>query len=176
MMGILTSSNRPALRLVHDCEHEGAWAWFCGHCSAPAPGDDPPAPAARVCQECGLGLLLETRADSVPSPDDAFLVIDDSLRVQALSRHAESLLAVSEEAAVNQPVAGLLVPADAEGSEPGRFANAVARALGDEDPAQIFVRPWNTFGVRLRARISPCGPPRAALVVLETPPPRLRVV
>jgi hypothetical protein len=29
------------------------------------------------------------------------------------------------------------------------------------------VRPANTFGIRLTARIATCGPPRAALVVLE---------
>ena len=34
--------------------------------------------------------------------------------------------------------------------------------------ARAFVRPWNTFGVRMRARIATCGPPRAALIVLET--------
>jgi len=40
-----------------------------------------------------------------------------------------------------------------------------------------FVRPWNTFGVRLRARVASCGPPRAALVVLEHQQARsLRVV
>jgi hypothetical protein len=40
-----------------------------------------------------------------------------------------------------------------------------------------FVRPWNTFGVRLRARVASCGPPRAALVVLENQQARpLRVV
>jgi hypothetical protein len=39
------------------------------------------------------------------------------------------------------------------------------------------VRPWNTFGVRLQARIAPCGPPRAALIVLGTPRrQRLRAV
>jgi hypothetical protein len=30
------------------------------------------------------------------------------------------------------------------------------------------VRPWNTFGVRMRARIATCGPPRAALIVLDS--------
>ena len=40
------------------------------------------------------------------------------------------------------------------------------------EPVHAFVRPWNTFGVRLRARIAPCGPPRAALVVLDPSPAR----
>jgi nucleotide-binding universal stress UspA family protein len=77
---------------------------------------------------------------------------------------------VSEEEAVNRPVAELLVPADAEAQGQAGFAAAIAEAArGAEDPASVFVRPWNTFGVRMRARIASCGPPRAALVVLGSP-------
>jgi hypothetical protein len=153
------------------------WAWFCGHCAAPAPGGDAPAPTARVCRSCGLGLLLEARADVLPAPHSAFLVVDAGLLVQALSRRAEQLLAMGEELAVNRPVAELLVPADAEAHGPASFAGAVAEAVGGgDDPFHTFVRPWNTFGVRMRARISPCGPPRAALLELETSPSHLHSV
>jgi hypothetical protein len=75
-------------------------------------------------------------------------------------------------------VSELLVPADAEAGRAG-FAAAVAQAAAGEDPdnSRTFVRPWNTFGVRLRARIATCGPPRAALVVMESGrPPALRAV
>ena len=120
---------------------EVEWTWFCGHCAAPSPSSSPPPPTARVCTSCGLGLLLETRADTAPDPRDAFLVVDTSLLVQAMSRRAQALLELTEAEAVNRPAAELLVAAD--------------------------VRPWNTFGVRMRAKIAPCGPPRAALVVLE---------
>ena len=76
---------------------------------------------------------------------------------------------MTEEMAVNKPVAELLVPADAEAQGRTGFAAAVAQAADGHDPemARSFVRPWNTFGVRMRARIATCGPPRAALVVLE---------
>jgi hypothetical protein len=72
----------------------------------------------------------------------------------------------------------LLVPADAEAGRPARFAAALAEAAsGADEPVSAFVRPWNTFGVRLRARVASCGPPRAALVVLEDQQARrLRVV
>jgi hypothetical protein len=95
-----------------------------------------------------------------------------------MSRHAQTLLAVSESDAVNRPVAELLVPADAEAQSTTAFAARLADAAGRSDEAtSAFVRPWNTFGVRMRARIAPCGPPRAALVVLEdSAPARLRVV
>jgi hypothetical protein len=87
-----------------------------------------------------------------------------------MSRRAQTLLAVSEEDAVNRPVAELLVPADAEAQAQVGFAAAIAEAArGAADPASVFVRPWNTFGVRMRARVASCGPPRAALVVLQGP-------
>jgi hypothetical protein len=113
----------------------------------------------------------------VPTERDAFLVIDNALLVQAMSRRAQGLLAVSEEEAVNRPLSELLVSADAEGAG-NRLAAAVADAAqGSGEPMNVFVRPWNTFGVRMRARIAPCGPPRAALLVLGGGPQRqLRAV
>lgn len=174
-----TQSPKPALRLVQGAGVQTVeWSWFCGHCAAPAPGDSPPAPSARVCRACGLGLLLETRREVLPSDRDAFLVIDSGLAVQAMSRRAQALLAMSEEQAVNRPVVELLSPADAEAQGSSRFAAAIVEAAnGDDEPTIAFVRPWNTFGVRMRARIAPCGPPRAALIVLQDPHERrLRAV
>ncbi len=107
------------------------------------------------------------------------MVLDTALLVQAMSKQAQTFLGVTEDLAVNKPVAELLVPADAEAQEQTNFAAAIAQAADgqDPDPMRSFVRPWNTFGVRLRARIATCGPPRAALVVLEdSAPPRLRAV
>ncbi len=163
------SSSRPDLTVVPGASGEAVeWSWFCGHCAAPAPSGEPPAPNARVCRNCGLGLLLEAREDSAPGPNDAFLVVDSSLRVHALSQQAEALLGVREDHVVNQPLAELLAPADVEGSGRGDVAAAVADAVGSSDrPSYSFVRPWNTYGVRVRARIVACGPPRAALIVLE---------
>ena len=123
--------------------------------------------------------MLEAREDAVPAARDAFLVVDSALLVQAMSREAQVLLGVTEELAIDKPVAELLVPADAEAQSRTSFAASIADAADGHDPetARSFVRPWNTFGVRLRARIATCGPPRAALVVLESGrPPRLRAV
>jgi hypothetical protein len=123
-------------------------------------------------------LLLEVREDALPTERDAFLVVDSSLLVQAMSKQAELFLGMTEEMAVNKPVAELLVPADAEAQGRTGFAAAVAQAADGQDPdtARTFVRPWNTFGVRMRARIATCGPPRAALVVLEDGSRNLRAV
>ena len=91
-----------------------------------------------------------------------------------MSREAQSLMGVTEEMAIDKPVSELLVPADAEAQGRAGFAAAIATAAEGQDPdiARCFVRPWNTFGVRMRARIATCGPPRAALVVLEDGPRR----
>jgi PAS domain-containing protein len=120
--------------------------------------------------------MLEAREDAVPDARDAFLVVDSALLVQAMSREAQSLLGVTEELGINKPISELLVPADAEAQGRTGFAAAIAEAAAGEelDLARSFVRPWNTFGVRMRARIATCGPPRAALIVLENgrPPER----
>jgi hypothetical protein len=166
---------RPALRLITGALHDAPvveWAWFCGHCAAPPQIDTAPAPTARVCPSCGLGLLLEAPRDAVPSPRESFLVIDSALLVQAVSRRAERLLGVREDTVVRRPLAELLVSAGADPEATSGLALAVMDATGGEDaPRRVHVRPANTFGVRLRARVAPCGPPRASLLVLDGPQP-----
>ncbi len=142
--------------------------WFCGHCGARPEVDGSSAPAERVCSDCSMGLLLQAGADAAPSPGAAFMVLDGTLSVCALSEEAERLLATSETEAVNRHVTELLVPADAEAPGPENLAVAVTwAARGDETMRHVVVRPATTFGVRLRARIASCGPPRAALLVFD---------
>ncbi len=90
-----------------------------------------------------------------------------------MSREAQRFLGLSEQEAVNKPIVELLVPADAEAQGRTGFAGAIAQAADGQDPetSRRVVRPWNTFGVRMRARIATCGPPRAALIVLEDSAP-----
>jgi hypothetical protein len=125
-----------------------------------------------VCPSCSLGILLRTRSDVAPAVDGAFLVVDSSLSVQAVSARAELVLAVREREAVNRHVSEVLFaadagPADADPVTTVSLALAVTRAAGgDERVASLHVRPSNGFGRRLRARVASCGPPRAALVAL----------
>ncbi len=163
-------SGRPALHLVTPLEHEppAPLVAFCSHC-----GSQPVSPLAagsssRVCTSCGLGLILESRADVAPSSGDAFLVLDRSLAVCAVSEAAERLLAASEPDVVNRHVSDLLMSADAEESDGGSLSAAVTwAARSDGGTRTVTVRPANTFGIRLTARIASCGPPRAALLVLQ---------
>jgi hypothetical protein len=103
-----------------------------------------------------------------PDAGAAFLVLDRSLAVCAMSEAAERLLAADEPDVVNRHVSDLLMPADAEESGGTSLSAAVAwAARGDGASRTTTVRPANTFGIRLTARIASCGPPRAALLVLE---------
>ena len=166
--------SRPALRLVTGAAHDPSeieWAWFCGHCAARPLTATAPAPTARVCPGCGLGLFLEAPLDAAPSPRESFLVIDSALLVQAVSRRAEKLLGVREDSVVGRPLSELFVNADAGCDAARELTCAVSEAsLGEDIPRCVHVRPANTFGVRLRARVAPCGPPRASLLVLDGRP------
>ena len=167
-----TANGRPALRLVVAPELEPATPSvpFCSHCGTRASASGKPANAAgsRVCGDCGLGLLIEAAEDVAPRTGDAFLVLDRALSVCAVSRGAEQLLATREPDVVNRHITDLLIPADAEEEAGENLSVAVAwAARGDGATRTAVVRPTNTFGIRLTARIAPCGPPRAALVVLE---------
>ena len=143
----------------------GPFVSFCSHCGERhAIGTT----ATRVCPGCGLGLLLQSRSEVAPAPDAPFLVIDDTLSVCAVSAAAERLLATDETQAVNRHLTQLLVPADAEAQTARNLAVAVTwAARGAEETRRVVVRPANTFGVRLAARIVSCGPPIAALIVFD---------
>lgn len=141
--------------------------WFCSHCGSHEDTEDD-APSSRVCGDCGLGVLLETRADIAPRQDSAFLVLDHNLSVCAVSAAAERLLAMKETEAVHRHLTELLVPADAESSGPSNLASAVVWAAnGDDASHTVTVRPATTFGIRLSARIAHCSPPSGALLVFE---------
>ena len=139
---------------------------FCGHCGMP-PSANIEAPSSRVCGKCGLGLVLHAPADVAPRADEPFLVIDSTLSVCAVSARAEDLLGTHETLAVNQHIADFLVPADANApSAENLLVLLVDAASGSGAPRTAVVRPRSEFGVRFRARIGPCGPPHAALLVL----------
>jgi len=171
-------NGRPALRLVAPPEAVPAAPSvpFCSHCgtrpfargNGNATASAMSNPGSRVCGSCGLGLILEASEDIAPNVGDAFLVLDRALNVCAVSAAAERLLATSEPDAVNRHVTQLLMPADAEEDGGESLSVAVAWAARGDGPIRTtVVRPSNTFGIRLTARIAGCGPPRAALLVLE---------
>jgi hypothetical protein len=128
---------------------------FCSSC-----GGVSKRPAGRrVCPACGLGVLLSCPANALPGEAAAFLVVDSDLRVSAASAAAERLL--------GEGVPGSYVPELVS----GRLGNAelmrqLARAAsGLSGTATVAVSVSGRRG-GFDARVSPCGPPRAALLVL----------
>jgi hypothetical protein len=139
---------------------------FCGHCGRP-PLEADIQPASRVCVRCGLGLVLAAPPDVAPSADDPFVLVDGQLSICAVSRLAEELLLTTETDVVNRHIGDLLVPADIEVGGPEALVNLLAHAArGEGETHHVVLRPAQEFGIRFWARIGPCGPPRAALVVL----------
>jgi len=129
---------------------------FCGHCGRQPQSTDI-QPASRVCSRCGLGLLVSAPPDAAPSPQDPFLLVDGQLSICGVSRLAEQLLLTGD----------LLVPADVEIGGPESLVNLIVHAArGPGETHHVVLRPAKEYGIRFWARIAPCGPPRAALVVL----------
>lgn len=113
-------------------------------------------------------MVLQAPASAVPAHDAPYLIVDSSLNVQAVSERAEQTLGMIEERAINRHVTELLIPGDAEPNAVHGLAAAItAAAGGNEREERVAVRPSNTFGIRMLARIVACGPPRAALIVLD---------
>ena len=94
-------------------------------------------------------------------------MVDGQLSICAVSRLAEELLLTSETDAVNSHIGDLLVPADIEIGGAESLVNRIMHAArGPGETHHVVLRPAKEFGIRFWARIAPCGPPRAALVVL----------
>lgn len=122
-----------------------------------------------MCDRCHLGVVLATNSELAPKASEPFLVVDRTLSVCAVSRHAERLLRVEEPDAVNRLLTEFIVPADAERAAQDNLMSLVVQAASGAMPvARAVIRPTGEFGVFLEARIGVCGPPPAALVVLSS--------
>jgi PAS domain-containing protein len=164
---VISPAPPPPLRLIRGALDATGWTPFDG-LGTFAPGGEP-ASAPAAWGRYAMGMPAEKAAHASPSHDDAFLVIDSLLRVRFVSERAATLLGEKEEDMVDRPVAKFLGPADAEARDPENFLHLLRRASTDGDEhSSVFVRPRNAFGVRMVARIAPCGPPGAALVLLRT--------
>jgi hypothetical protein len=119
-----------------------------------------------------LGVVLRAPAGAIPRHDDPFVVLDERLVVQAVSRHAETVLLVDEPAGFSARLDELLISdnGDVEGADLARLVHA---AVHGASPSQaVELRTVGDPVIRFQARLSNCGPPSAALLVL-TPAARL---
>ena len=81
---------------------------FCSHCGYPPMGRWRSL-THRVCMRCEMGMVLRAPPGLAPRFYEPFVIVDADLRLQAVSRRAEVILKVDEPAAVDVPLAEVLV-------------------------------------------------------------------
>jgi hypothetical protein len=109
-------------------------------------------------------MMLVAPAQAGPRRRDPFVIVDQNLTVQAVSRQAEMVLSVDEPAGVNIPLDEFLIPAKGE----AELARLVALAIGRRQPSErLELYKVGDPALRFFARVSSCGPPPAALLVLS---------
>ena len=133
---------------------------FCSYCGYPPMGPWR-VRAHRVCMRCQMGVVLRAPAGAEPRHDAPFLIVDRQLAVQAVSRHAEVVLSVDEPAGIGTPLGELLICDDVE------VALLVELAIARGAPSSgLELRAVAHPEIRLHVRVTACGPPPAALLVL----------
>ncbi len=80
---------------------------FCSYCGYPPVGRW--RSRANECMRCHMGTVLRAPEGSSPRFHDPFVIVNEQLRLQAVSRQAEIVLMVSEPAAVNAPLEDFLI-------------------------------------------------------------------
>ncbi len=142
---------------------------FCSRCGRSR--SEPPGRVEaqrRVCQKCGLGMLLSCHPDALPvgSGAGAFVILDRDLVVRAVSDRGERYFG-SQDELLGRHVFGVVTsPLGNEQLERG-----AARAADREGeplvlPVRLLSDDAGSVGT-LTARIATCGPPRAALLAVE---------
>jgi hypothetical protein len=143
---------------------------FCSRCGEPAMeppvGDPPPAYEQRVCGVCGMGVLLRCGADALPGAKAAFAIVDRKHEIAALSETAETIFGPEEKLLGRSLLDMLTSPVGDR-----RLARAISQAaLRMHEPLTMPARLSDAHADAvgtMACRISTCGPPRAALVVVE---------
>jgi len=137
---------------------------FCTRCGEPAespPGDESPLTQARVCAACGMGVLLSCTREALPGARAAFLIATVELKVNALSVGAEEILG-PEQKIIGSHLLDLMT---SPMGDPAFAKLVTGAAVRSRDPVVMPVKDHN--GGMFAARISTCGPPRAALITVE---------
>jgi hypothetical protein len=137
---------------------------FCSRCGCRAeetPGR--PDPRRRVCERCGMGMLLTCARDAHPGEAAAFMIVTFQLSISAISEAGEKLFG-------KQVGANLL---DTVTCPLGNDALARHVSQAAQRSCDPIVMPLRLLSERspkvgtLAARIATCGPPRAALLTVE---------
>jgi hypothetical protein len=137
----------------------------CGQLGEDQEGRDLPFARTRVCRECGMGMLLNCEQEALPGVGTSFAVVTPDLCVSAVSGAGEMIFGPEADVAGARLLDLLSCPLGDD-----TLARTVAQAcLRRHEPAVLPVR--SVEGVAgigtMAARISTCGPPRAALITVE---------
>ncbi len=139
-------------RLARTDASPGQAVHFCTHC-----GTLSDEISSRVCEACGLGVVLWCGPGVLPRAGAAFLVVKSDLRISAASAAVEPLLGDPDEL-VGEPLLEVL---SGDPALPRWIARA---AMGSRRVTRVALRRGTR---RLNGRVAACGDPAAALVVLE---------
>ena len=148
---------------------------FCSHCGYPPIGRWRSL-THRVCMRCEMGMVLRAPPGLAPRFYEPFVIVDADLRLQAVSRRAEVILKVDEPAAVDVPLAEVLVcRTDQDQID---LAALVARVVsGSRLATRVELRTVGDPAIEVVGRLAGCGRPPAAILILtplRTPRPRRR--
>jgi hypothetical protein len=140
---------------------------FCSRCGHPS--DEPagrPELRRRVCERCGMGMMLTCSRDALPGDAAAFVICTYELIVTAVSEAGERIFG-KEQKVVGAHLLDLVT------SPLGDDQLSRHAGLAAQRPCDPLVMPLRLASARshwvgtLAARIATCGPPRAALVTVE---------
>jgi hypothetical protein len=113
-----------------------------------------------------MGVVLRAPPGAEPHHDEPFLILDRHLAIQAVSRNAEVLLSVDEPAGIGTPLEELLMFENGHGDN-GEVARLAELAIAGAEPSdRLELHAVANPEIRLRGRVTRCGPPTAALLVL----------
>jgi hypothetical protein len=140
---------------------------FCSRCGRPA--DEPagrPELRRRICERCGMGMMLTCARDVLPGDAAAFLICTFELTVTAVSQAGERIFG-KEDKVVGRNLLELVTSPMGDDQLTRHASLAAQRAC---DPLVMPLRLASSKSRKLgtlAARIATCGPPRAALVTVE---------
>jgi PAS domain-containing protein len=132
---------------------------FCSRCGA-----ESAEAARRVCESCEAGILLSCRSDALPG--EAFLICTYELSVTAVSEAGENIFG-AEDGLLGT---NLLDLATCPLGDEQLARHTALAAQHAREPVELPMRLRSDRGEALgtlAARVTTCGPPRAALVTVE---------
>jgi hypothetical protein len=142
---------------------------FCTRCGQPAeepPGRPDDDLTGRVCDDCGMGVMLACPRDALPGARAAFLIVTFELRISAVSEGGEAVFG-AEHSLAGTPLLEVLTSPVGD-DRLARHAGLAAQRACEAVVLPVRLRAWDAERLgTMAARVATCGPPRAALITVE---------